>query len=366
MVRIEPARVKRFAPWIAAAAAGLLLLLAAGVAAYWRAPASRSTDLRPPYPWSEAIVGVEWAPLRKVRQAAPGSDNWPLTWADDGALYTAYGDGRGFEPRVPEKLSLGFARIDGGPRDFLGTNIRSPTGEMRGDGRIGRKASGLLMVQGILYMWTRNADPNGRTCQLAWSRDRSVTWEWSDWTFTEFGYCTFVNYGQNYQGARDDYVYMVTPDGPSAYEAADSFVLTRVPRDRIVDRSAYEFFVAVSAGGSPSWSADIADRGAVFSHPGNSRRSGISYNAALGRYLWWQILGEGSTRAEGGFGIYDAPEPWGPWTTVYYTREWDMGPGDAGSFPTKWFSEEGTRAALVYAGDDAFSVREVTFRLGAP
>ena len=42
-------------------------------------------------------------------------------------LRTAYGDGWGFDPRVPEKLSMGFARITGGPTDFAGENIRSGT-----------------------------------------------------------------------------------------------------------------------------------------------------------------------------------------------------------------------------------------------
>ncbi|MCB0091571.1 MAG: hypothetical protein KDE54_26955, partial [Caldilineaceae bacterium] len=64
----------------------------------------------------------------------------------------------------------------------------------------------------------------------------------------------------------------------------------------------------------------------------------MSYNPALGRYLWWQgYTGGLEQRTGGSFGVYDAPEPWGPWTTVYYTDAWDMGVGDSGSFPSKWF-----------------------------
>ena len=37
-------------------------------------------------------------------------------------LYTAYGDGNGFEPFVPEKLSLGLAKIIGAPLEFKGVN----------------------------------------------------------------------------------------------------------------------------------------------------------------------------------------------------------------------------------------------------
>jgi hypothetical protein len=63
------------------------------------------------------------------------------------------------------------------------------------------------------------------------------------------------------------------------------------------------------------------------------------------------------TRFAGGFGIYDAPEPWGPWTTAYFTSSWDTGPGEMGNFPTKWFSPDGKTAYLVFSGYDYFSLR---------
>src|SRR5207245_10174055 len=71
----------------------------------------------------------------------------------------------------------------------------------------------------------------------------------------------------------------------------------------------------------------------------------------------------GDARFRGGFGIYDAPEPWGPWTTVTYTEAWDVGPGESSSFPTKWMSGDGRTAHLVFSGDDCFSVRQATFVL---
>ena len=162
-----------------------------------------------------------------------------MTWADDGHLYTAYGDGNGFEPGIPEKLSLGFARVEGGPADFVGVNIRSASGEQRGNGKAGKKASGMLMVDGVLYMWARNAG----NARLAWSTDHGRTWKWSDWTFTtSFGCPTFLNFGRDYAGARDDYVYVYSHDSGDAYLPADRMVLARVPKDRIKDRSSYEFF----------------------------------------------------------------------------------------------------------------------------
>src|SRR6185503_2911698 len=65
-----------------------------------------------------------------------------------------------------------------------------------------------------------------------------------------------------------------------------------------------------------------------------------------------------SIRRAGDFGVYDAPEPWGPWTTVFYTDEWDVGPGETSSFPTKWMSADGKTLHLVFSGDDHFSVRQ--------
>ena len=68
----------------------------------------------------------------------------------------------------------------------------------------------------------------------------------------------------------------------------------------------------------------------------------------------------GDARFRGGFGIYDAPEPWGPWATVFYTEKWDVGPGESSSLPTKWMSPDGQTAYLVFSGDDCFSVRKAT------
>ena len=104
------------------------------------------------------------------------SDNWPITWADDGDLYTGYGDGWGFRHEAPSKLSLGFAKVVGNPQGHDGINIWSSTGETFGSGDRGEKASGMLMVEGVLYMWVRNADRNGHGCKLAWSSDYAETW----------------------------------------------------------------------------------------------------------------------------------------------------------------------------------------------
>ena len=312
----------------------------------------------PPYPPSRIVRSLEWAAPSSVVREARGSDNWPTTWGDDDCLYTAYGDGRGFEPRVPQKLSLGLARVCGTPLAPGGENLRSAGIEARGDGARGRKASGILMVDGVLHVLVRNAGNS----TISISSDRGETWRDVAWSFdTSFGYPTFLNFGKNYDGARDDFVYVFSHDNASAYEAADRMVLARVPRARIGLKDAYEFFAGMPVGGEPRWSRDVAERAAVFENAGGCYRSGISYNRGLRRYIWCQILpprGRGP-RFEGGFGIYDAAEPWGPWTTLFFTESWDMGPGETSHFPTKWMSADGLEMHLVFSGNDCFSVRKV-------
>jgi CubicO group peptidase (beta-lactamase class C family) len=317
-----------------------------------------------PYPPSKVITGLDWAPKETIIRKANDSDNWPLTWADDDHQYTAYGDGRGFEPFVPKKLGLGFARVEGAPKDFQGVNIPSPSGEQSGNGAKSKKASGILCAEGVLYLWTRNAG----NAQLAWSKDHGKTWEWADWKLTtSFGCPTFLNFGKNYAGARDEWVYVYSHDAESAYQPADRMVLARVPKGKITERTAYEFFKGLDEIGRPLWSQEVVDRAAVFTHEGRCYRSGITFNAGLKRYLWVQIIPgtegkKADTRFEGGFAVYDAPEPWGPWTTVYFTEKWDVGPGETSSFPTKWMSADGKTIHLVFSGDDHFGVRKASLK----
>jgi hypothetical protein len=272
-----------------------------------------------------------------------------MTWGDDDALYGAYGDG--FEPFISDKLSMGFARIAGVPPNFTGTNVRAPTGETRGDGAAGKKASGLLMVEGILYLWARNAG----NAQLAWSKDDGKTWAWSDWKFTtSFGCPTFLNFGRNYASARDGFVYVYSPDSDSAYATADRLVLARVPKSRIRDRNAYEFFRAVDDKGRPVWAAEITQRGAAFTHPGRSYRSSVTYNPPLKRYLLVQPLagaascdraGKIDVRFSGGLAVFDAPEPWGPWAAAFLTVR-----RSSPELPQHWLATDLRIVHLVRAG----------------
>ena len=321
-------------------------------------------------PRSDFIIDVRWAPASSVTRLATGgatrdgSDNWPITWTGDGALYTAYGDGYGFSPGLPVKLGLGFAKIEGAPENITAYNIRSDA-ENTLHGARGEKASGLLSIGGVLYLWARNSDRAGRGSRLAASSDSGAHFEWCDWRFEQFGHMTFVNFGKNYNGARDGYVYMLSHDRPSAYENGDGFVLLRAPAEGLTDQNAYEIFVSFDETGDPVFGSDLSEYSLALRCPGRARRLSVSYNAGLKRYILWQQHqfdpSNSDTRFEGGFGIYEAPEPWGPWKRAFFTERWDIGPGDLGCFPTKWMSADGKQAYLVFSGDDNFCVRGVEF-----
>ena len=224
----------------------------------------------------------------------------------------------------------------------------------------------------MLYLWLGHADQKGGAAQLAWSHDHAQTWTFADWKFAEFGLLGFVNFGRDYNGARDEFVYCYSHDGPQADTPSDRFVLLRAPKDRMADRKAWEFFVNIDDKGQPVWTADISQRGAVFENGDACLRSAMTYNPGPKRYLWWQQIPQpkghpdrGDTRFEGGFAIYDAPESWGPWTTAYFTPRWDVGPGEHADFPASWISADGLTMYLVFSGDDSFSVRRATVRLKA-
>ena len=107
---------------------------------------------------------------------------------------------------------------------------------------------------------------------------------------------------------------------------------------------AYEFFCGADGAGRPEWSPEFRRRRSVFRNPGRCFRPGAVYNPGLGRYLLCLM-----TRA-GYLGIFDAPEPWGPWTLAYVTEE--FGPPETRfqpRIPAKWISPDGRAFHLVYS-----------------
>ena len=365
--------IKRTFTGVAAA-----LLFAGTTAAQPNPQTPASTQARPgasPYPRSSIIKKLTWD-KQVVKLKAGAGDNWPITWVGDDLQITALGDGPGFSSRKPS-LSLGFARIYGDPPNVRAEDFVSNVDTPEGGGSAGIKSSGLLMVDQTLYMFIRNYKPDGddfKHSRMAWSKDRGITWTWANWYFSDtFGCPEFLQFGKSYQGARDDYVYIASQDGGSAYGFSPDIVLARVPKQLVSERNRWEFFSGLNATGSPAWSPDIARRKPIFTDPNGTQRIAITHNWALKRYILTTSHLPPGRRAmhTAALGVFDAPEPWGPWTTVFYDDDWAKGARTYHhKFPTKWMSADGKSMWLLFSGLDGryytFCLRKATLDIATP
>jgi len=122
----------------------------------------------------------------------------------------------------------------------------------------------------------------------------------------------------------------------------------------------------------PVWTTNLSQRGSVLTRFNACYRPSVTFDAALNRFLLVHAkpnarsrdaAGRIDVRFHGGLSVYEAPQPWGPWSLAFDADDWDVGPGDSASFPSKWMSADGTTLHLVFSGNDSFSVRQATLVL---
>jgi len=347
--------------------------------------ALRAHSGAPPYPPSPVIKSVEFD-FDTHQRLAQGSDNWPTTWADDGRLYTAWGDGGGFGGSNSKgRVKLGVARIEGSGSEYAGRNLWGGVAAPN-PAQFEGKSYGILSVDGVLYMWVANQpNPHLRESRMAVSHDHGATWQLNSWAFTfedNLTIPTFLNFGQDYQGARDGFVYSycIHPTwGPKNAENRYGFdvhkpgrvYLVRSPKSAILQRGELQFFAGLNEAGDPTWSYEIKDKQPVFRDAnGVGWNASVSYNPGLKRYI---LCTEHSATHAGKLGIFDAPEPWGPWTTVAYEESWGKGHVEISAFywnfPAKWLSHDGKAFTLVFTGkysNDSWNTVAGSFHLRSP
>jgi hypothetical protein len=330
-----------------------------------------------PYPASSVITSVTFDGSTH-QSGAPGTDNWPVTWADDNYQYTSGGDGNGFAG--VRRSSLLVSRITGSKDQYQGTDIWTST--LSGSGPVDGKSYGIISIDSVLYMWVSpGSDSQGYLYANLWkSADRGQSWTESGVQFDgidafgsgNHGFInpTFLQFGKDYQGARDGFVYIYANELKNTNGLRVQFPgevsLVRVPKTQITDRNAYEFFAGLDDNSQPTWSLDIQNRSPVFQNPdGVGWNLSVSYNIPLGRYL---LITEHSETFNSNIGIFDAATPWGPWTTVLYEK-WSV-PGTGAqthffwNFSNKWLSSDGKRFVLISTGvgeQDSWNSVEGTF-----
>jgi len=314
-----------------------------------------------PYPHSTVIRGIDWH-WETYTTAALGSDLWPVTWGPDGNLYTAWGDGGGFGGSDHDgRVAMGFARIEGTPAHWRGVNINGGKNpEHPASFPHKGKTAGLIFAKGVLYSIVNLQDGTWPDVNhaLAWSTNCGATWEMAGWRFSkaegQFQPAVFLNFGRDGSGAPpslDGYVYLYGGKHSPLPQARSRIYLARAPADRVKEQAAYEFFQGTVSNGQPKWTLPIgpaADQAAaVFCDPNNEGIGSVVYSPALKCYLL------ASFRGPGQLGVFDAPNPWGPWTTVCYYEDFG-GMGAAGegllcTFPQKWMSPDGLTVWAIFS-----------------
>lgn len=327
-----------------------------------------------PYPPSPIIRNITWH-SETLTSAAPGSDLWPVTWGPDGHIYTSWGDGGGFGGTNSDgRVSMGFARIEGSPENYAAININGGKNAAHPASfpRQG-KTGGVVFVDGVLYAWLNQQDGKwpGVNQTLIWSNDRGATWKHSSWQWPKgegnFKPNTFLQFGKDYTGARDNFVYFYGRNETVWGKGAHGY-MGRVPRTKLEIKDAYEFFAGLDANGSPIWSPDVNERKAHFTDPAGVEGIQVVYDAGIERYLLTVHRGD-----QGTLGIFDASEPWGPWTTVAYYDNWlDLkGTGVRRAMlyinvPTKWISPDGKTLWVIFTGgQDRFNMVKLQLHLAS-
>lgn len=359
------------------------------------------STFEPPYPQSDVLAGLALDWTTHDRHAL-GSDNFQLTWAADNHQYGAWGDGGGFKGTNSRgRVSLGVARIEGPADNYRGINVWGGF-EAEKPATFTGKSWGSIALGNDLYMWTVPDVPPGKTyrnhyemIQLARSLDRGATWTLSDWRFTQTEQLTtptFLNFGRGNTGMPSRlegyvYSYFVHPETPTmeqmgphgrglTVQIPGHLYLARTRPDQLFEtRNAYEFFTGLDSNGRPRW-GDLIDKQPVFSDEnGVGWCVSASYHPASDRVI---LTTEHGISHHGHLGFFDAPNPWGPWTTISYLqpdtrlgierpgsdRPWDDNVFFA-AFPTKWF--DGDTFTLTFTGsgrgsnNDSFNTVRGTF-----
>lgn len=316
-----------------------------------------------PYARSSIIRDVKWN-RSSITTGAAGSDLWPLTWASDNHLYSSWGDGGGFKGSNSDgRVSIGVARIKGEAYGWSGINIWGGKNPISMQTPItGKCNGGIISIESDLLIFVEEQGKWTR-CRLFKSSDNGKSWANLGWIFEEpnalFASPALVQFGKDYSGARDDYVYGYGEDRINK----DALFLFRVNKKLLHEREKYSFFSGKDGTGKPIWSANIADAVEVFKDK-NGVGWGVncSYHRATERYLLTVRHNE-----KGGWGIFEAPEPWGPWNTVAYYENWiDSIEKFTFVFNQKWTYDEGRTVWMVFSGRekyDSFNVIEAGFIL---
>jgi len=344
------------------------------------------------------VVGMRRVDETLQRTGGSG-DNWHMTWAANDKQYVALCDGEGWSDvagYTGQRYNTRVYALDGAPPNLRFEHLPGyPDLPSEQSPNVNRYYGfGILALGKCLYHFLSTPNqifdmPDARFigAKLIYSTDEGQSWKnqdggpvrWEEWNersrdnmvfFREpgeaFSLLSVLQMGRDYEHNADGYVYVYAPNG-NEEGTMNQLVMFRVRKDRILDRSAYEFFVSRNPDGTANWSKDINERGVVHTFPSGwvNRRlhpyawhPSLAYNPALGVYMmaswgtgcypdgmWW---GKPSY-----LGFWIAQRPWGPWTQAHEETAWTpLGDENARAYQPqiapKWIARDGRSFWLVF------------------
>jgi hypothetical protein len=188
-----------------------------------------------------------------------------------------------------------------------------------------------------------------------------------------FNWIAFCQSGKDYSKARDEYVYMYSPE---QYEPRNLSVI-RVHKDSILDKSRYQYFKSWN-GDRPLWTRRMEQRGVNLKYPACSGGNdwmwaswfpSVVYNEGLDLYIMvsYGVSDPGKGYWDGwcaqceypaSLGFWYAENPWGPWESFYYTDHFYADRKQNRTYgcklSPKWISRDGKKMVLIWsdAGED--------------
>ncbi|WP_157278872.1 DUF4185 domain-containing protein [Proteiniphilum acetatigenes] len=345
-----------------------------------------------------------------IKRVGHTGDNWCMTWLKDGNIMVSMDDGDWLNEG--QEYHHNVYRLKGGKNDFTISEVPNyPKFKDEGEGWFGY---GIYSVNGVIYSFvsrTQNDRWSGpfRGMKLLKSTDNGETWYrvnrygetrlidpmdeeakedisenemffWEEYGLYQdgqiaypFSYCAFVEHGQDNKEAKDDYLYIYSPEGAQAHR----LLLARVKNTEIEIRDNWEYFSGWD-NGNPTWSKNIEERDAVHVFPQKNGK-----NEYFGWYSWlpsvvWNpglslyIMTSGGTYGghrltdsakdyydawmhtkTGSLGFWYSENAYGPWKEFYYTDYWVADDKDNLTYQPKlspkWISEDGTEMVLVWS-----------------
>ena len=357
-------------------------------------------------------LGVEFKKETLKRLGASG-DNWCTTWAKDNSQITSMCDGNWLKLDNPYGgFHNHLFRILGEANDFQREDIPNYPDFSTGEGSW--FGYGIVAVDDDVYSvvsktpgeswsgpftgikllkssdngnsWNR-IDKHGHELFIA-AKDsmRNVVNNEEMFFLEEFGiphkeqmaypfsFVDFVQNGQNNSAAKDDFIYIYSPEGAYAHK----LTLARVSKEKIGVRNEWQFFTNYDKKNQPVWTNNIDERGYVYEYPAKSSKEhyfgwyswvpSVVWNKGLGLYIMVNggtYGGHGMTDSDkdyydrwmhtetGSLGFWYSENPYGPWKQFFYTDYWTVdNPKNRTYQPKlspKWISEDGSEMILIWS-----------------